>query len=54
MKIGEARQTYNYQIRSYNEQKWALSKEKAELEKKYDKVYLCNRKNRGVEKISEE
>ena len=25
-----------------------------ELEKKYDKVYLCNRKNRGVEKISEE
>ncbi len=26
----------------------------AELEKKYDKVYLCNRKNRGVEKISEE
>lgn len=29
-------------------------KAKAELEKKYDKVYLCNRKNRGVEKISEE
>lgn len=37
MKIGEARQTYSYQIRSYNEQKWALSKQKAELEKKMER-----------------
>ncbi len=29
-------------------------KAKSELEKKYNKVYLCNRKTKGVEKINEE
>ena len=38
MKIGEARQIYNTQIRAYQEQKVALSKQKKELESKMNTV----------------
>lgn len=38
MKIGEARQIYNTQIRAYQEQKVALSKQKKELESKMNSV----------------
>ncbi|MBE5926346.1 MAG: hypothetical protein E7270_05220 [Lachnospiraceae bacterium] len=34
MKISDAREMYSYQIKSYNEQKWALSKQKQDLELK--------------------
>ena len=38
MKIGEARRIYNTQIRAYQEQKVALSKQKKELESKMNSV----------------
>lgn len=38
MKIGEARQIYNTQIRAYQEQRVALSKQKNELESKMNTV----------------
>ena len=38
MKIGEARQIYNTQIRAYQEQKVSLSKQKKELESKMNTV----------------
>lgn len=34
MKIGEARKTYNVQLKSYNEQKYSLGKKKQELDEK--------------------
>lgn len=36
MKIEEARQIYNTQIRQYNEQKWALSQQRQKLQKQMD------------------
>lgn len=38
MKIAEARQTYNTQIKAYREQQLALSKQKQELEEKMNSV----------------
>ena len=38
MKIAEARQIYNAQIKAYQEQKVTLSKKKKELEKKMNSV----------------
>ena len=34
MTVGEARQTYSAQLRSYNIQKYKLAKQKAELDEK--------------------
>lgn len=34
MKVGEARQTYSYQLKTYNEQKFKLGQQKQELEEK--------------------
>lgn len=36
MKIEEARQIYNTQIRQYNEQKWTLSQQRQQLQKQMD------------------
>lgn len=36
MKIEEARQIYNTQLRQYNEQKWALSQQRQQLQKQID------------------